>query len=315
MSEFSSTDAALDGLRVSREHPLAVLWWWGAYAAAALVELGVSTLPPFRRMAALMPQMQAEAQAVQANPSDPAATAHYLSLLGQAAPAILAFAAVALVMHVVLMTGVLRAVLRPTDRAVGYLRLSMDEARQVGLALIAVVVFLGYAFVVSLISTFVTAVVGGIVGGGALAFAFGGLVFVGVALAFLYPAVRLSLAPAMTFADGRISLFRSWALTRGRFWPLFGAYLVAGTFAVMIMGFVLVAGMIVSSRVGGPPLDDAAGLLSPLKIGLFLFNALFAALLGAVTTAPGASAFRQLTGRMGAPAVSSTSSGSPWGQA
>ena len=314
MSEFSSTDAALEGLRVSREHPVAVLWWWGAYVVAAVIEFAVATLPPYRRLAAIMPELQSQATAIQQNPADPAAMTRYFSLIGEAAPPMLAFAALTVVIHTVLVTAVLRGVLRPSDRSLGYLRLSLDELRQIGLALLMIAVFLAYAFVVSIVSAFITAVLSGLLGGGG-PFVTGALMFVLVALAFLYPAVRLSLAPAMTFADGRISLFRSWALTRGRFWQLFGAYAVAGAFAVMIIGFVLIAGRIVASRPSAVSPQSFADLLSPLAIGFFLFNGLFGALFGAVTTAPGASAFRQLTGRVGAPAVQKSTSGSPWGQA
>lgn len=314
MSEFSSTDAALEGLRVTREHPVAVLWWWGANVAAALVEFAIGTLPLFRHMAGLLPDLQSASQAVQQTPTDQAVMAHYFALIGQMLPPMLAFGAINLTIRIVLMTGVLRAVLRPSDSRIGYLRLSMEEVRQLGLALLIAVVFLGYAFAVTLASALMAAIVGGLMGGAGQPFLLGALMFVLVAVAFLYPAVRLSLAPAMTFADGRISLFRSWPLTRGRFWQLLGTYVVAGTFALMIVGFVLVASNIVRMRPSVVTPQSFADLLSPLAIGFFLFNGLFGALFGAVTTAPGASAFRQLTGRVGASPPSKSHSGSPWGQ-
>lgn len=315
MSEFSSTDAALEGLRVSREHPLAVLWWWGANVAASLAAFALWTLPPYRRVAAMIPQFQSVGAAMQLNPTDQALANQYLALVMQALPPMLLFAAITMVLRTVLVTAVLRAALRPGDRAFGYLRVSMDELRQILLSFLIVVVFLGYAAVVSLVSWFVTAIIAGLIGGSGATFLAGAMAFVLVGLAFLYPAVRLSLAPAMTFADGKISLFRSWPLTKGRFWPLFGAYLVAGVFAVMIVGFLRVGETIVNLRRPPELTQNMAELLSPLLIGFFLFNGLFGALFVAVTTAPGASAFRQLTGRVGAPSAPKSNSGSPWGQA
>ena len=47
--------------------------------------------------------------------------------------------------------------------------------------------------------------------------------------------VRLSLAPLITFGEHHISVFKSWSVTRGSFWPLLGAYLLA-FFAYLVMG-------------------------------------------------------------------------------
>jgi hypothetical protein len=52
-------------------------------------------------------------------------------------------------------------------------------------------------------------------------------------------AVRLSLAPPLTFATGRIDLFGSWALTRGRAGRILGAY--ALTLALVALVYFLSA--------------------------------------------------------------------------
>ena len=54
---------------------------------------------------------------------------------------------------------------------------------------------------------------------------------------FCFLSVRFSLAPALTFHTRRVNLFGSWALTRGRFWPIAGTYLL--TFALTIVVLML----------------------------------------------------------------------------
>jgi hypothetical protein len=53
-----------------------------------------------------------------------------------------------------------------------------------------------------------------------------GLLVIAFALGLLYVAVRISLAPAATVARRRISVFDTWALTKGQVWPLLAATLL-----------------------------------------------------------------------------------------
>ena len=227
MSEFSSTEAALEGLRVSRERPLAVVWWWAAYVLVAVLEFGISLLPTFRRLESMTPLIQAQYDAVQQNPSDMLLAQRLLALLGQAAPAFLLFAAVVLILQMVLSTAVLRAVLRPAESRFGYLRLSMDEIRQLGLSLIMVAAGMLYLFVIATAASVVLSLLQPILPPLLVSL----LATATLLVALIYPLVRLSLAPAMTLADGRVSFLRAWILTKGQFWSLFGTYLIA--FAVV----------------------------------------------------------------------------------
>ncbi|GAM99535.1 hypothetical protein U91I_03189 [alpha proteobacterium U9-1i] len=68
-------------------------------------------------------------------------------------------------------------------------------------------------------------------------------------LAWLYVSVRLAPAAATSIGRGRFSFFKAWSVTSGRFWAIFGAflllaviYIVAGTILSTIMFSVVMAG-------------------------------------------------------------------------
>lgn len=320
MSDFSPTEAALEGLRVSRERPTAILWWWAAYIVFNVVQVGVSALTPFRRFDDLLPALQTAWQAALAHPNDAAVMSRYTDLAEQAAPGLFLFAALGLAVYLILSTAALRAVLRPADQAFGYLRMSLDELRQFGLALVAFAAFMLYAFLISRLLALAIWGLGAVVPAPALGLA----AFIIIPLAFLYPAVRLSLAPALTFADRRISLLRAWSLTRGRFWPLFGAYLIALTIAAVLwlavstlfVLFLLATG----SPLKPPVLHGLAGLLSPAALLTLVVSSLLTALVGVIVNAPIAAAFRQLSEAgptpkptLGPPPAPRSGANSPWG--
>jgi hypothetical protein len=138
-----------------------------------------------------------------------------------------------------------------------------------------------------------------------------------VIVAFAYPAVRLSLAPAMTLADGRVSFLRAWALTKGLFWPLLGAYVIALAIAG-VLGLAVSVPVSIALKIAGAPagptvFSSLRDLATPVTFAVFVISSLLSALLSVVITAPIASAFRQIAGRVGAaPEVRSGATGSPW---
>jgi hypothetical protein len=319
MSELSTTETAFEGLRLTRERPLAVIWWWAAYTAATVVQFIITVQPAFISLNQRMVALQTEYEAVQQHPDNAAAAQQFVIHFGQVAWPMLMFTAVMLLMQMVLSTAVLRAVLRPSDRAAGYLRLGMDELRQLGLALIVLAALLFYAFGVSIASGLVIGLLDGLTGGRLAPQAMGAITVGAIWVAFIYPAVRLSLAPAMTLADRRISFLRAWALTKDRFWPLLGAYALAFVIALVIVfcGVKILELLthLVASNAGALSVRSLNDLASPAVIVTLIGNGLLGAAVGAVATAPIASAFRQLAGRVGAPLASSPvpSTGSPWG--
>ncbi len=316
MSRFSPSDAALEGFRLTRERPLAVLIWAGArlvYGVASLVLLMGISGPAVQQL-----------MAMEAGPAAPTPD-QVMPLTAALAPAGFAILILSLVFYAVVYTAVLRAILRPADKAFAYLRLSLEELRQFGLALIIFGLCFVYAIVVELLS--ILLIMGAErLGPGALPVQI--LVILGVVAAFIYPAVRFSMAPAMTFADGRISLLRALPVSKGQFWPMFGAYalafvltVVVGLLAMVIFTFAVGAvGMAQGGMNALPGLFgmmkssdmSVAGLLSPLRLANLIFGSLLATLAYLIMFAPAAAIFRDLTGRIAPPPVAAKP-GQPWG--
>ena len=216
---FSATDAALTGFEIARREPLTVLIW-SAVQGLTLVPLG------FALRAATAPY-QAQLQAAGAR--DPALAA---GLMAHVLPFQLGFAVVVLAILAVLYSAVYRTVLRPETTGPGRLRLGRDELRVAGsLVLLALLTF-AIAIVGALAAGLVAGLLSAVAPGGrglmsmlSVLAVLAGVIFVGV---------RLSLSPVMTFATGRVTVWGSWPLTRGRFWALFGSYLIAGLLGVII---------------------------------------------------------------------------------
>ena len=69
------------------------------------------------------------------------------------------------------------------------------------------------------------------------------------ALAWL--AVRLSLASPLTFETRRVNLFGSFALTRGRFWPIFGTYALLIALALVVFLLITVIAVAIGAATYG----------------------------------------------------------------
>lgn len=235
MAGFAATDSALVGFRFVREHPRAALTW----AVVALVfQFGIGAL-----MVALGGPQLMQLQAMRGRqPADPTAA---LGLLAHLLPLYALLLVFALVFYPVLYAAMNRAVLRPQESRSAYFRLSGDEVRQLLLLLLIAAV---------------------VIGGGIVAFIIGGIVSIGLRSAapwasfivvllicagWIYVWVRLSLASPLTFASGRVDLFGSWELTRGRFWPLFGTYVLVAALTLVVAILVLVIGAVIALITGG----------------------------------------------------------------
>jgi hypothetical protein len=294
MQQFSVTDAALAGFRMVREHPKTVAIW----GVLLMVLSGLSTI---LLIAVGGPQLQAFGEM---DPSSAADLKEMAAVMAPMAPIILLSGALNLVISAVMITGVTRMILRPWDSATAYLRLSVEELRQgVALFLYSLLILAIYFGAV-----FVGAVVIGTVGA-----ASGGQgVLVGLAVLIVVPAifgitlyavVRFSFAGVLTFAEGRVTIMDSLPLTKHRFWPLFGAYLLAFVLFLVVYAAILVLGTATAAIFGGltgagavfqSDVSSLAAFLTPVGVIRLVIIGALSVLTMLILFAPAPEIYRQL---------------------
>lgn len=245
MSQFSASDAALEGFRLVRRHPVAILAWCGVYflgimaiAAVMAVVLG----PTFIEF-------------IQDGGLESGRTDVFAEQLANSWPAFILVLLLAMFLFGILTSAVYRSILRPDERSVAYLRIGADEVR---LAAVHMLLFLILMAFVIPINMLLLGAMGGI-GGPVLTVAALALI-----LAMFWVGVRLCLATPVTFAEHRISLARSWRLTRGRFWPLLGMAVLAVIFYVMVWLLVTFLGVVIVGLSGGA---EAVASEGPPSVG------------------------------------------------
>lgn len=245
---FSPSDAAFEGFRLTRRAPLAVLAWVAVYLVGAAIIFGLAGGSLLEFIAV------AEGVGQSGEPTDAEMMRFmqaYFGFIGLLLP-------LSLVMNTVLTAAIHRAVLRPQERAFGYLRLGMDELRVFVVSLVLSILFVVIATVTFVaVGIGVAATTAGAGENSGLAVLLGLLLgAVGMAL-MIWLAVRLCLALPITVAERRLAIFDSWRLTRGRVWSLIGMSLLAFVMALvvaillsiitwpvmMIMGFSGLAGL------------------------------------------------------------------------
>jgi len=101
------------------------------------------------------------------------------------------------------------------------------------------------------------------------------LVVFGVMSLFI---VRWSAAAALTIRDEKIHFFHSWSVTKGKFWPMFGAFLVLSL--ILGVGWFLIYGAFLAS-VMGPAIaaGNSAGSMSLGPVMIVIMVVLYLALL------------------------------------
>lgn len=293
MARFSATEAAVEGFRLSRQHPTAILVWsviltiFSLLTNVALIGLGGGA------MADLM-------QASQTPTADPTEVLAQMSRLGPAYTLVLI---ASLVIYAVLYAAIYRAMLRPTDRALGFVRFGADELRQ-GLALIVL-------YILIVIGAVVFFVVAGLVTGFAAA-AWGGvgavigiLAMLAAFIAIIWLVVKLSLVTPLVFDRRRLDLGAAWRLTKGHFWGLLGAYVLAVILMLVVYLLALVVFTALGALLGGglsgvgaifnPNVESLSAYFTPLMLLYTVFTGFISALTLAILVGASGSAYRQLS--------------------
>lgn len=297
MASFSATDAAFEGFRLTKEQPKTLLIWAAFNLVISVISLVLLIGIGGSSLQAMMEMEQVGAEA------DPAQAMEMLRSLGVVYALILP---VALITQSMLGAAVYRAILRPSDGGVGYLKLGGDELRLVALSLIYFLLMLVGMVAVIFVAGLVVGLIGPVIGAGGAA-----LLGVGVGLfvagLMIFVIVRLSLAGVITFAQRRVAVFDSWALTRGHFWSLTGTYVltVAAVAVVMLLAvFIFTAVAAVASggnlaAVGtmfSPDMSSLAAYMTPTMIAYTVFGALLNAVYYAAIFSPHAVIYRALAG-------------------
>lgn len=295
---FSASDAAFSGFRAGREHFMALVIWIVVFGAAAigLMAAAVPVLGPVL--------VELNGLNDQSNPDPRVVLALVRRLMTAASPLIVPM----LILAAVQSAAINRMMLRPGDSAFGYLRLGGDEVRQFLVTLLLALVLLA----LEVAGVVVVAVLSGLAatinpGLAVLVSVLGGVIFIA---ALILVAVRLSLAKSQTFATGRINLFGSWKLTRGRFWPMIGAYLLAFVlFVITSMAVKAIAMLAVFLGGGGfagvgavqsPDFSSLAALLTvPMMINLAI-NLAANPFMILILECPAPAIYRALAGSNGA---------------
>jgi hypothetical protein len=295
MTDFSATEVAFTGIRFVRNHPRTLAIWAGVQIVISVVTglLAVVMLGPW--IAAMRAANQAGGQPDWAQVATAGAAAlPFYSLI----------IPLGIVFYAVLYATMARAVLEPADEGVGYIRFGMDEVRQGLLFLLWIVIVIAAEIVAGMIvaiPTGVTFLAAKNFTPLALAASCVAVFCVG-----LYLAVRLSLSSALTFDTRRVNLFGSWTLTRGRFWPMLGAYLLMLGIAILIGLVTLIVIAIVAGVTGGiggmamifqPNTPTVAAFFLPARLAVTVIGAVVTPVFWALFYMPSMEIYRQLTQR------------------
>lgn len=289
---FSATEAAFEGFRVVRRNPLAIVFW----ALAYLFCFGVT----FALFGGSIATLMATVESLESSQPSP----QELIALMQSAVGLMVLALpLSLIFSVMLNAAIARSVLRPEEKAFGYMRLGGDELRVLAVSLIiGMVFFVAFVVLFSVVSLLAGVAAQINAGAGVLV---GVLFGLGALALIVWLSIRLSLAVPLTVAEKRIAPFASFALTKGQSLPILGMAIIAFIMSLLVSLLATIIALPIPMASSGleklATLDGQSTLqiLQTAGAGLLVWgvvNAIFSALQLAVLYAPFAAAYQDLKG-------------------
>ena len=298
---FSATDAAFEGFRLVRRNPVALVGWTLLYLVYTLATLFAAG-GMMRSMAVWMDQV--EALEAGPAPSSPEALVPIMESYMAAMSHMVWAIPLSLVIGAVLMAAIARAVLTPGTGGFGYMRLGMDEVRVFVVTLVIAILY-AVATAIAFAAAFIIGgiAIGAMEGWGALVMVLAVL----AAIAFMiWLGVRWSLAVPITVDQKKFAFFDSFAVTKGRFWPLFGMAVIAFVMVIIVsllagivtMPISMMGGMSMFGNMGEDPTEMFRNFnpTNPWIIASSVVNAFVYALTVAVLYAPFSAAYRDIVG-------------------
>ena len=296
-----TSDFVFEGFSKLMKQPMLFLYW-GAIGLVYNLTLFASMIlvggPAF---------MKVQSMQTETNP-DPEAALQAMSGL---MPMYGIMMVLGLLFAAVIQCAVYRMVIKPDDKGFGYLKIGMDEVRQIIVSFAMGIIFIGVYIAMILPMAIIIGIGIGVVKG-----VIGGIItFVAVVAAIVglfYIFTRLSLAGPQSFAEQKINLFGSFGLTKGQGWSLFGGYvlLFIVLIVLMIAFFAIIYGVMLMIPGAGhdflndlmqPDLSSLNVLLKPSKIAQLLMGGLMAAPMYALMYGSAAAAYRILSQKEATP--------------
>ena len=159
---------------------------------------------------------------------------------------------------------VLRRYVRDESFSIGW---GADEWRMLGVGLIWMAAFIAAYIAMALAAVVLVMPVGAFAQDNpALVGLWMVVVFIGLGLSWVYFAVKLSPAGAMTIRDQKVVYFDAWGASKGRFWPMFGAFVVLGLilYVAMMVFYMIGAFTVVGAAMSG--MDFSSGEPNPDEV-------------------------------------------------
>lgn len=287
MSEFSATDAAFEGFRVARERPLTIVAWAGVFLAMNIAGIVLQTTLGDQKSIDEMMEMIRLGQST---------SAHLGDFFAKQLPYLAATIPISLLFYGIMFAAAFRVVIEPESSSNG-LQVGVQELRQTWLIIvISLLLFVAntgmlfFGLVLINATAMVSKAVGGFVGF---------VVFLTWFALYIVVPIRLSLAGPQTFTEHRLRPFNSWSLTRGRFWPIAGTYVLATAFAVIVMllGMSVIAGLV---AVTGNQLEPTitpttlSGYLQPVYVVVTISWSVLEAMAWAILICPAAVVYQHI---------------------